>query len=318
MPKITLSNISIRNLKIPEVGQVTYYDKNLPGFNVRVSQGGTKTYSLVSGTTRSRITLGRVGIISLVDARKEAKQILAENTLGKNRPKMLTYQDARDVFLEESEVKNKEPTTREYRRHFDTHFRYGRTPLTEITQQDIKKRLTKLNNRPSEKRHAFVAIRRLMRWCVANQYLTHNPTDGIKVETQKPRERVLSPVELKTMLKRALEQKTMFDSIVALLILTGQRRGEIGALEWDWVQDNQITLPEWITKNGRVHVFPVGELAQKVISQIPRKHNVFVFPARVGGRIFNGWSKSKVSFDKEHDVGGYTLHDLRETVTNSV
>jgi len=317
MPTINLTDMTIRNLK-PGPDRLTYFDVNLTGFGVRVAPSGTKTFTLVYGPTRKRISLGRVGIVSLADARKEARKVLAEHTLGKIRPQAITYQNALDEFLEESGRVNKPRTTADYKRLLTVHFKYGKTPLAEITRQDIKTRLAKLNKTPSEKHHAFVAIRRFMRWAVANQYIEHSPVDGITVAPQKPRERILSPEEHKTVLSRALGQKTMFHSIVTLLILTGQRRGEIGALEWDWIQDDQITLPEWITKNNRVHVFPLGKLAQDVISKIP-KTSKYVFPSRVSsGTTFNGWGKSKDSFDEGLEVEPYTLHDLRRTFASTL
>ena len=51
-----LTDLSIRALQGPERGQKTYTDDTLPGFGVRVSQGGTKTFVLVRGATRQRET----------------------------------------------------------------------------------------------------------------------------------------------------------------------------------------------------------------------------------------------------------------------
>ena len=44
-----------------------------------------------------------------------------------------------------------------------------------------------------------------------------------------------------------------FKTIVRLLILTGQRRGEIAALQISWInlENKTITLPSSLTKNGR-------------------------------------------------------------------
>ena len=49
-----------------------------------------------------------------------------------------------------------------------------------------------------------------------------------------------------------------FGAIVRVLILTGQRRGEIGSLRWVWIDASArtITLPSSITKNKRAHAFP--------------------------------------------------------------
>ena len=47
-----LTDISLRALKAPEKGAVTYFDDTLKGFGVRVSSGGTKSYVLLIGNSR--------------------------------------------------------------------------------------------------------------------------------------------------------------------------------------------------------------------------------------------------------------------------
>jgi len=322
MPTLTLTDIAVRNLK-PSARRITYSDANLKGFGVRIAPSGTKTFTLMYGPTRKRISLGRVGVVSLADARKEAKRILAEHTLGQDGSQAITYQKALDEFLDESGRINKPRTTHEYKRLLNTHFRFGKTPLADVTQLEIKQRLAKLNSKVSEKRHALVAIKRLMRWAIANQYITRNPVEGLSAPPQKSRDRVLTLIELKCIFSAALEQRTMFDSIVALLVLTGQRRGEIASLEWDWIENDQISIPE--TKNGRLHRFPLGEKAKAVIENIPRTSDTFLFPARtahMGGNpstVFNGWSKSKARFDEQLEkVAPYTLHDIRRTFSSTL
>lgn len=75
-----LTDISIRALKTPESGAVIHYDDTLPGFGVRVSEGGTKSFILTHGPRRTRETIGRVTIIGLGEARTAAKVILAQYT----------------------------------------------------------------------------------------------------------------------------------------------------------------------------------------------------------------------------------------------
>jgi hypothetical protein len=57
MPVITLTDLAIRHLK-PETGkQVTYLDKSLKGFGVRVG-AESMTYILIYGPNRTRVKLG--------------------------------------------------------------------------------------------------------------------------------------------------------------------------------------------------------------------------------------------------------------------
>ena len=84
MPKLNLTDLTVKNLRVPDSGQVAYWDANLPGFGIRVSTGGTKSFVLMVGdrNSRKRITLGRYPILSLAEARVKAKEVLANITLG--------------------------------------------------------------------------------------------------------------------------------------------------------------------------------------------------------------------------------------------
>ncbi|HUO99850.1 MAG TPA: Arm DNA-binding domain-containing protein, partial [Rhizomicrobium sp.] len=64
-----LTDISVKALKPKDGGIAIYYDDTLTGFGVRVSEGGTKSFVLTHGRRRVRETIGRVGIVSLQDAR---------------------------------------------------------------------------------------------------------------------------------------------------------------------------------------------------------------------------------------------------------
>lgn len=44
MPKVSLTDLVLQNLKTPERGQTDYWDASLSGFGVRVSKGGSKTF----------------------------------------------------------------------------------------------------------------------------------------------------------------------------------------------------------------------------------------------------------------------------------
>ena len=148
-----LTDASIRAIKAPEKGQITYPDDTLPGFGVRVSQGGTKTFVVVHGPTRQRTTIGRFPVIGLSDARAEAKRLLAEATLGKHRPKTVTFETAKDEFLLASKRKHRPTTHRDYTRLL-ARFPFGKTKLGAIGRQDVKRKLDRFLDTPSEHRPA--------------------------------------------------------------------------------------------------------------------------------------------------------------------
>ena len=144
------------------------------------------------------------------------------------------------------------------------------------------------------------------------------------------RERVLSDQELAAVYKAATKFAYPFGPIVQLLILTGQRRGEISSLKWDWIEDDTLTLPSSLTKNKRAHTFPLGETTRAIIESVPQ-HSDYLFPAsreHVRGKsttVFNGWPKAKRELDvavqgraKKSPVAPWTLHDLRRTFATNL
>jgi hypothetical protein len=112
-----LTDLTIRTLKSPAQGAVIYYDDHLTGFGIRVSEGGTKSFILTHGPRRRRETIGRVGVIGLQDARKEAKRLLAEYTLGKNQPVSKSWREAVKEYLDEVAQRCRPATYESYKRH---------------------------------------------------------------------------------------------------------------------------------------------------------------------------------------------------------
>lgn len=311
-----LTDIGIKALKLPAKGVAVYSDDTLAGFGVRVSQAGTKSYILTHGPRRERETIGRVGIISLQDARAEAKRRLAEYTLGKNKPRAISWDDAKEEFLADKATKLKPRTLADYTYELNRHFRYGPTKLLDLTSHDLHKSLGRLSHTPAEQQHAFVTLRTFMHWAHRRHYLDRNPMERMQApHPYVPRERILTNEELKKVWTAAGDDT--FGKIVKLLILTGQRVGEITKLTGEMVGQDTITLPSWLAKNSRQHTFPLGDMAKAILNP-PIPADAHFFPALGKATPFNGHSPCKRKLDKRCDVRGWTLHDLRRTFASGM
>src|SRR5688572_29679668 len=80
--KMRFSDMTVQKLPPPEKGQKLYADDTLPGFAIRVSQGGTKSFLAIVGKERKFVTIGRYPVVTLAQAREKARNILAEHLLG--------------------------------------------------------------------------------------------------------------------------------------------------------------------------------------------------------------------------------------------
>lgn len=316
-----LTDLAVKNLPVPKRGQKDYRDDALRGFSIRVSQGGTRTFYIMHGRSRTRTKIGVYPIITLGQARQRAKELLAEKTLGKDRPKTITFADALTQFLD-SYTGRKPRTIKDTRTTLNRHFlslRHER--LNDITTHQIARIIDRLRSKPTTARHALAAIKMFFSWCVDRDYLPKSPCEALQApQKPKSRERVLDPQELSTFLSTAQATPYPFGPILLLLILTGQRRSEIGSLKWDYISGDTITLPSELTKNNRPHTFPIGEWAQEVISTIPKRNiTSYLFPPW-GDRDkpFSNWSNPKETFNKQCPLEPWTLHDLRRTFSTNM
>lgn len=313
-----LTELSIKALKPRENGHKILYDTLIPGFGCRITKNGVKSYILTHGRQRRRITIGRVGLVSLQNARGEARRILAGVTLGKTLPTSTSWRLASEEYLAQIKNKRRANTHANYTQ-FLSRFKFGETKLSDITTRDIERVLDKLSDRPTTRYCCFRILVQFMKWAYRRRYLDHNPTDRIDPpERYKNRERILTDEEL-VKVWRACGDDT-YGRIVKLLILTGQRRGEIAQLTPEMVQGDVLHFPEWLTKNSRPHQCPLTPMARALLLPLPTSSvgPIFVVSGSLLQRSFCGWSKAKTDLDNRSGVPNWTLHDARRTFASGL
>ncbi len=311
-----LTDISIRALKPKNEGAAIFYDDGLSGFGVRVSEGGTKSFILTHGTRRQRETIGRVGVISLQEARAEAKRRLAEYTLGREKPRSIAWSDAVEKYLGEVAATCKLRTHEDYDYFLKRYVRYGDMRLSDISPHDIRATIERLAHAPAVQHRTYTVLRAFLRWAHRQHYIDRDPMERMQAPpASTPRDRILSDDELKRVWCAAGDDA--YGRIVKLLILTGQRRGEITGLTGAMVSMDTITFPPEHTKNGRLHVLPLGTTAKAILGR-PRAKDALYFPARGRTTPFNGFSKGKRNLDKRCGFSDWTVHDLRRTFASGL
>lgn len=311
--KLRLTDMAIKKLPLPDKGQLTHWDEVTPGFGLRCSTK-SKSFVVMYGERRRLKTLGRYPDLSLSDARSAAKRFFVEVEAEDETPAqtLVPFEDAKARFLADCAKRNKPRTVADYERLLGKHFHFSGS-VQDVTRKQIMDVVSSLSATPSEQSHAYVAIRTLMNWCVRHGLLEHSVVPPMK-QTAVARERVLSDDELGKVFARAKETSYPFGPIVQLLILTGQRRSEIGQLRWSWVNGDTITFPKGFAKNKREHCVPLSPIAQGVLASVPVFDDL-LFPAATDTeKPFSTWAWHKKRFDEGLEgVAPYTLHDLRRT-----
>ena len=219
-------------------------DERTPGFGIRVNKT-RKTWLATNSLTRAKEAIGHYPSTSLSEARRRAQAMLLSPT--GNKPTVPTFTEAVEAFL--SLPRWKHHSLRVLKSSLK-HFTWKR-PLDKITHEDVAQALEAIEA-PSARAHALKDIRTFFNWCIP-RHLSASPCQGLKMAPQPSRARVLSDHELKAVWNAC---DGIFGVIVKLLILTGQRRTEIASLTSEMIEEDRITLPVTLTKNGREHSFP--------------------------------------------------------------
>jgi integrase len=304
--------ITIRTVQALKPGAIIW-DNKLPGFGAR-RQRDAVAYVVkyrVNGKQRF-VTLGRHGALTPDAARRKAKQILG-SVAGGNDPAS-TRSDATGKVIEHYLAwaqPRLRPTsfrlTQLYLRHHYWHSLY-RLPIMTVKRRNVAQGLAEIEAAHSATvaDRARTALHTFFSWAIRMGYdLPANPVAGTHKHNGKARERVLSEAELAAIWRACGDDD--YGRIVRLLILTGQRREEIGGLRRGEIDPDRIVLPGVRTKNKRDHIIP---LAPQALALLPERGGDYVF----GKRGFVSWSRGKSALDSASGVAGFRLHDIRRTV----
>jgi integrase len=186
-------------------------------------------------------------------------------------------------------------------------------PLSAIDRRTIAQTLGQIetNSGPAARNRGRSALSAMFSWMIHEGLIDANPVQGTaKADEGGSKERVLSPEELRT-LWRSLGDDA-FSNIVRLLLLRGQRRNEIGHLQWSEIDlaKAQINLPASRVKNGRDHTVPLSTQACTILAHQPHRNGSdYLF----GKRGFNDWDYAKQQLDQRAGIAGWRIHDLRRT-----
>jgi integrase len=190
-------------------------------------------------------------------------------------------------------------------------------PISGIDRRQIAECLATIEqgSGPVARNRVRASLSGLFTWAIAEGLTEMNPVTGTATaDESRGRERVLTSAELKA-LWSALPA-TGYGNIIRLLLLTGQRRDEIGALQWSEIDGDCIRLPASRTKNHREHLVPLAPAAVAVLTGVER-HGAYCFGFRSG---FGDWTKSKARLDAALGASfpGFVIHDLRRTVATGM
>lgn len=315
------------------------FDDVQQGLAVRVTAGGSKTYLVqyTIGGQKRRVPLGACNALSLAAAREAAQGIMGDVAKGtdvaaqrKATAAAAKLKEARDrltlsVLVEEwarLHLAGKRPkyaaeAVRALRVAFGKCFDQPADALDRRAVVRVIDGLTAAGSVAMAVRTAAYG-KACYQWAVKRGSLTDNPFTALPVASVEKRDRVLTDEEL-VKIWNAAGSETAFGAIVRTLVLTGQRRDEVGCMTWGEVSPDLATwtIPAARAKNGSIHLVPLSRPVADLLTAQPRRADTdLVFPGRAGA--FNGYSKCKERLDAASGAKDWRLHDLRRTLATGM
>lgn len=308
MPTVTLTDISLRNLKPVPGKRVTYLDKSLAGFGVRITENGLRSFVLTYGDDRKRVKLGDVGLIKLSDAREKAKNILAKRQLnGDEETASVLFDTALETFLKAYAEKNRASTVYETERLLKKHLatKFKGKKLTEATKRRMVDLIDGIE-KVTVRRHLYTACYTFFRWC--RRYDLRNPLEGVEKPPKSPsRDRLFTDAEFRKVWQATL-QMGEYGRLYRVLLVSGQRLGQIANLDSAFIDrgKRQITWPAKLMKTNKEFILPYGPLLHSLLPQ----GEGLLFPSEKGGP-WDNWTDPHLELLKLAKVPHFTRHDCR-------
>jgi integrase len=329
---------TVARLALPDgKADAIFFDDDLAGFGLRLRKSGDRVRRTwvaqyrIRGRTR-RMKIGAFEKLTPTEARKAARKVLAKVEVGDD-PQAERAEERlkashslisviRD-YLSDAKPRLRPNSYRSIRLYLEDRAYFGplhSTTITEVTLADVAARLGAIKRASggTTAARARGALAAVYAWAAGEGLLGAHPVNIVawtnKPAAGGPRDRVLSDSELAAVWRACGDDEG--GKITKLLILTGQRRAEVGGMRWPELVDLPTwTLPKERTKNQRPHTVPLAPLAVEIIEGVPQRVGrdcLFGERAKVG---FTRWAQAKAEIDDR--LGGavqlWHVHDLRRT-----
>lgn len=334
MPRSKLTDRAVRAFRVPERGQLDYFDDNPRGFGVRLSQGGQRSFFVMyrfEGRLR-RHTLGRYPHLTLRDARQQAKNALHDVAHGRDPGAQKqatrtaeTFKELASKYLELHAKKHKK-TWKADERVIDTDLlpRWGKRKAGSVTRRDVRRLLAHIADErgsPIMANRTLALIRKIYNFGIGHEIVESNPCYGIeRPGTEHERERVLSHEELRLVWAALTLMPRWFQVVVQLYLFTAQREDEILSMARSELEigTGWWNIPGIRTKNELPHRVPLSEPVRDLLSGFLASSpgSSWVFPSTRKDGPRTTLQKPLHQLRETSGIDDFHIHDLRRTAAS--
>ncbi len=325
--KRRLTELFVRNAKAHGKPYIVW-DTLQRGLALRVWTTGKKSwYAVYSRHGRPRwLYLGDAAAMALGNARVLAGEAMLAVARGKDPAAEKkaqrgagTFAELAARYLEEHAKKHNRSWPQAdalVRRHALP--RWSKLQAGNITRSDVKQMMARIEA-PIVANQTLAAVSAIFSWGMKEEIVSANPCKLVARNPTRSRERVLSPSEVPLLWEALDDLDSVRETALKVILLTGQRPGEVSAMRREHIKDGWWTMPGepvpdiWPgTKNAQTHSVWLPEPVRKLLNGIISGGPGFVFAGPRGGAVteLDGAMRDICA---KLDMERATPHDLRRT-----
>lgn len=337
-----LTKAFVDKISFVESGQIFYRDSELLGFGLRVGKTA-KVYfaeSKLNGKT-VRVSIARHNVVTVDDARSQAKTILAEISSGKNphdvekarKAKLITVAEVLESYIQ-TRGNLKPSTIQDYRHTFVAYLNdWQNKPIIEITKDMVEKKFRKISETsPSQANKTMRNFRAVMNYAIVKyednngeSFMRNNPVSRLTQlrawHRNVRRNTLIKHYDLAPWYQAVMNltndsiapNREVVRDFLLLVLFTGLRRSEAARLTWNRVDLKDGTMIITDTKNHTDHTLPLTDFLHDLLTRRKAEAKTqYVFPNETNTGFMTDPKKQIYNVIKESGVN-FTVHDLRRT-----
>jgi integrase len=353
MPKLKLTSAAVERLKVPDTGQIDYFDTALPAFGLRIGKS-KRMYFIITRIhgKRSRITLGQAKVgngpgLTLTEARAKAGEVSEQAALGIDPRQQKAAEKAANRLRQENTVgavadlyiekyaKPRKRSWKEDERIVNTYVwpAWGDIPITDITKADVAALLDDVEDEAKKKtgkgfymaNRVLSCVRKIFNWAIDERALLEQNPVGRNMNrgVEGSRKRTFTDGEIKVIWDVADDIDGFKGNAIKMLMLTGQRVGVVAGMKQSEIDGNLwVIAGEEVgrSKNKLDHIVPLSEQALAVIEATPHINGLdHIFSTgKAGDTKITIGSKMNEQFRKMVGFDDWCFQNLRSVVATKM
>jgi integrase len=315
----------------------TIWDAEIPGFGVRVTPAGSKSFvfQFRSRTKeQGKIVIGRFPSMTVDQARKTAREhrVLVDQGGNPSRDRKgvrdaITLRQLADYYCQDYGPNRglKAQTIKDARRLLDRFAlpKFGLKKVNDVKTGDIRAIHNEARTRSSryQANRLRAVLSRMFTLAIQNDWRSDNPCRGVERFPEDQRWTYLSEDQVGDLLRACDQYHDQYAAnAVRLLLFTGARLREILKAEWSQFDLNAgiWTKPSHHTKTKIVHRLHLAPHTIQLLRRMRSDGPVspFLFPGRNGKKPRSDLKRPWAQILKTADIGHFRRHDLRRTTAS--